>query len=151
MLAVSPLSDLAAVQRLCSDPYIARAGHDHRPLSAIDHPDVHYLAATLDGEIVGAFCVIDSGFVERDVHALLQRRALPWSRDLGRLCIAWCFSAPWVQRLTAQIIEGLEAARNYCVRLGFRVEGFKRDACQVGGRIVGVHVLGLTRSEWEAA
>lgn len=151
MLSVEPIKDLAAVSAICADPYVARAGHDHRPVGAIDDPHAHYLGAYVNGELVGTFLVIETGWVELDLHSLLTKKALPWCRELGKLCIAWCFGHPIIQRVTAQIIEGLESARNYCLRLGFKVEGFRRDAIQVNGTLRGVYVLGLTRKDWSAA
>jgi hypothetical protein len=151
MLRLLPLNDKAALADLYRDPYIARVGHDHRPAAPIEHPAASYLGAWVGDSLVGAFLVIESGFIEWDVHALLTRRALPWCRDFGRMCLAWCFGHEVVQRVTAYVIEGLEAARNYCLKLGFVVEGFRRDAVSVGGQLVGLHVLGMTRRDWTAA
>ena len=153
MLSVQPLDDAKAIAAIYADPYIAsRIGHDHRPAAPIEHPAARYLGAYADGELVGAFLVIESGFIEWDLHALLTRRALPFCRDLGRACIAWCFAQPArIERVTAYVIEGLESARNYCLRLGFRAEGFRRAALCVGGQLRGIYVLGLTRREWGAA
>lgn len=149
LLELQPLSDQGALAPLFLDPYIARVGHDDRPAALIEHPNVHYLGARVDGELVGAFMVIESGFVEVDVHALLTRRALPHSRALGRLCLARAFADPVIERVTAYVIEGLATARNYCLKLGFQVEGLRRNACRQNGRLLGVHVLGITRNEWE--
>lgn len=129
----------------------ARIGHDHRAAGHIDHPDVAYLGAYIDGMLAGVFTIIDSGFVETDIHAAMLPCALPQSRELGRLCLAHVFKRdPNLARATAYVIEGLESAVNYCLKLGFKREGFRRDACMKGGRLVGVHVLGITRGEWEA-
>ncbi|WP_323141280.1 GNAT family N-acetyltransferase [Massilia phyllosphaerae] len=149
LLDLQPLSDQGALAPLFLDPYIARVGHDDRPAAPIDHPHVHYLGARVDGELVGAFMVIESGFVEVDVHALLTRRALPHSRALGRLCLAQAFANPEIQRVTAYVIEGLSTARNYCRKLGFKDEGARRQACRKGGRLLDVHILGITRIEWK--
>lgn len=149
LLELQPLSDQGALAPLFLDPYIARVGHDDRPAALIEHPHVHYLGARVDGDLVGAFMVIESGFVEVDVHAMLTRRALPHSRALGRLCLAQAFANPAIERVTAYVIEGLTAARNYCLKLGFQVEGLRRNACRQNGRLLGVHVLGITRNEWE--
>lgn len=132
-------------------PQIAgRIGHDHRPAGHIQHPNVSYLGAYVDGALVGVFTLIDSGFVEIDIHAALLPHALPQSRDLGRRCLAHVFGRdPNLARATAYVIEGLESAVNYCLKLGFQREGFRRDACMKGGRLVGVHVLGITRGDWE--
>lgn len=150
-LAIEPVNDAEALHALCADPYIARAGHDHRPVAPIDHPDVSYLGAYVDGEFVGAFVVIESGWVELDLHALLTKKARPSCRELGRMCLSICFARPEVQRVTAYVLEGLDSARNYCLKLGFVVEGFRRAVCIKEGRLTGVHVLGLTRADWEAA
>jgi hypothetical protein len=149
LLELQPLSDPGAIAPLFLDPYIARVGHDDRPAAPIEHPHVHYLGARVDGDLVGAFMIIESGFVELDVHALLTRRALKHSRDLGRLCLAQAFANPAIQRVTAYVIEGLTAARNYCLKLGFQFEGIRRDACRQNGHLLGVHILGMTRNDWE--
>ena len=149
LLELQPFPDLSALAPLFLDPYIARVGHDDRPSALIEHPHVHYLGARVDGELAGAFMIIESGFVEVDVHALLTRHALPHSRALGRLCLAQAFTNPDIQRVTAYVIEGLTAARNYCLKLGFQAEGFRRSACRKQGRVLGVHILGMTRNEWE--
>ena len=151
MLSLRPLNDLDALAALYADPYIARVGHDHRAAAPIVHPDVHYIGAHVNGALVGAFIVIESGWIEHDVHALLSRRALPWSRQLGAMMLARMFENSALQRITAQVIEGLEAARNYCMRLGFCLEGFKRNALMVGGKLRGVYMLGLTRENWQRA
>ena len=151
LLELQPLADQGALASLYRDPYISRIGHDDRPAAPIEHPHVRYLGARVDGELVGAFLIIESGFIEVDVHALLTRRALPHSRALGRLCLAHAFAAPDIERVTAYVIEGLTAARNYCLKLGFQSEGFRRNACRQSGRLLGVHILGMTRNEWETS
>lgn len=148
-IELKPLADLAALSSLYADPYIARVGHDHRGASPINHPAASYLGAYVDGEFVGAFLVIESGYIELDLHALLARRALPYSRRLGRLCLAMAFARAEVQRVTAYVIEDLRSAFNYCLKLGFQSEGMRRDACMKGGKLYGVHVLGMTRNDWE--
>jgi hypothetical protein len=149
LLELQPITDLGALAPLFLDPYIARVGHDDRPAAPIDHPHVHYLGACVDGHLVGAFMVIESGFIEVDVHALLTRCALPHSRDLGRLCLAQAFANSVIERVTAYVIEGLTTARNYCLKLGFQIEGMRRSACRQNGRLLGLYVLGMTRNEWE--
>jgi hypothetical protein len=148
MLTVTPISDLGEIGRICADPYVSRAGHDHRPTAPIQHPAASYLGAFVRGGLVGAFLIIRSGAIEWDVHSLLTRKALPWCRQLGRMCLDWCFGHKQVQRVTAYVTEGLESARNYCLRLGFVLEGFRRSAASVNGRLLGLYVLGMTREDW---
>jgi len=149
MFAVQPITDRAILEDFYRDPYIAKVGHDDRPAAFIDHPAVKYLGAYKDDQLLGAFLVIESGFVEKDVHALLTRAALPYSRTLGTLCIAQMFTDKHTARVSAYVIDGLTAARNYCLKLGFKSEGYRRNACRKDGKLIGVHVLGMTRQDWE--
>jgi hypothetical protein len=132
-----------------SDPYITKVGHDHRPAVPIQHPNVTYLSAWVDGKFSGAFIAIKQSAVELELHALLKKSALKQSRDLGLACLAWAFSQP-ILRVTAYIIEGLDMAKNFCIKLGFKVEGCRRCACVQNGVIKDVYMLGMTRQEWGA-
>ena len=130
-----------------SDAYIARVGHDQRPFAPVIHPVATYVSAWVDDAFAGAFLAVRATSVETDVHALLFRRTVKHSRELGRMFISWCFERP-IFRITAQIIEGLDSALNYCLRLGFKREGFKPAVCTQGGALRGVHILGITRADW---
>jgi Acetyltransferases, including N-acetylases of ribosomal proteins len=149
LLELQPLTDIGTLDEIYRDPYIARVGHDHRPAAPVIHPAAHYLGAYADGQLVGSFLVIESGFIETDVHALLTRRALPHSRELGRMCLHYIFFNPSIERITAYVIDGLTAARNYCLKLGFKSEGFRRAACVQNGVLLGIHTMGMTRNDWK--
>lgn len=132
-----------------SDPYIAKVGHDHRPAAPIIHSAATYLSAFILSEFAGAFLVIRQSAIEYEVHALLKKRSRIMSRDLGKACIDWMFSNPQIARVTASIIEDNKTTVNYCLKLGFEQEGFKRDACLTCGLLRGIHIMGMTRSDWE--
>ena len=148
-LELHPLIDQRALAALYDDPYIARVGHDHRPAKPLQHDAVRYIGAYIDGELVGAFLIIESGFIELDAHVLLNRQALPYSRQLARLCMNQLFSDEKLQRISTYVIDGLTEARNFARKLGFKDEGFRRDACQKGGQLLGLHMLGMTRTDWK--
>ncbi len=150
-LELERVKEIESLTELFKDPYIAKIGHDHRALAPIEHPHVKYLSAKLNGQQVGAFMIVESGFVEIDIHAMLSKQALEHSRDFGRLCLIWAFAQKHINRVTAYIIEGLDSAKNYCLKLGFKNEGMRRGACLKNGRLVGVHILGMTRRDWEQA
>lgn len=135
------------LQEVYSDSYITKVGHDGRAAAPIDHPLVTYLTATVGGKFMGAFMAIRFSSTEIELHSLLKKSAILHSRELGRAFLAWAFAHP-ILRVTAYIIEGLESAKNYCLKLGMTLEGFRRDACLQNGKIKGVYVLGMTRTEW---
>ena len=85
--------------------------------------------------------------IEIELHALLKKSSLKHSRALGLECLEWAFAQP-IQRVTAYIIEGLESAKNYCLKLGFKEEGRRRSACMQSGIVKDVYVLGMTRLDW---
>lgn len=137
------------LQEVYSDPYIARVGHDHRSAAPIIHPNVTYLSAFVGGKFVGAFMAIKQSAVELELHSLLKKTAVLHCRELGYQFLRWAFAKP-ILRVTAYIIEGLEAARNYCLKLGFKDEGRRRHACVQKGVVKDVYILGLLREEWGA-
>lgn len=151
--AVVVVTEGASTEQLVevyTDPYIARVAQDHRPHRPIFNTGAVYLAAWVNGRFAGLFLAIQHSMIEMELHSLLKRWAIPYSRDLGRQFLAWAFSHPDLLRVTAPIIEGLESAKNYCLKLGFVVEGVRRNATTHQGKIKNVHILGMLREEWEA-
>jgi len=153
MLAVAVSEGITEdhLQEVYSDTYITKVGHDHRPAAPIHHPLVTYLTATVDGKFSGAFMAIQQTSVELELHSLLKKSAVPHSRRLGREFLRWAFESRPILRVTAYIIEGLESAKNYCLKLGMKLEGFRRDACVQSGHVKGLYILGMTRQDWSQA
>lgn len=149
MIAVRPLRDPAAVDRILQDPWIApKLRHGDREPGYIDHPLLDYFGAYVGGDFVGVFTAIDFSSWEVEVHAALLRRALPHSRALGRMFLDQLFRRPELQRVTAHVLGDLLTAANYCRRLGFVDEGARRNAVVKEGRVLPVLTLGMTRSDW---
>lgn len=145
--AISESITAGQISAVYADPYISgRVWHDHRPAGPIDHPLAQYLAATVDDEFVGAFLAIKKTAIEIEWHSLLHKRALPWSRDLGKLFLRWAFDQG-AERVSAPIIEGIESAMNYGLRLGMTHEGTMRCACLQGGILKSVYLLAMTRQD----
>lgn len=130
-----------------SDPYVTKVGHDLRPSAPVRHPSVTYLSAWVDGKFAGAFMAIRFSAIELELHSYLKQSSIRWSRELGRIFLGWAFAQP-ILRVTAYVIEGLESAKNYCLKLGFKEEGRRRDACLKDGQPRDVHILGMTRQDW---
>ena len=136
------------LEKVYKDPYIQKIGYDDRPPGIIENPYVQYLGAYKNDTFMGAFMAIRYSLYEYELHSLLLKRALKYSRELGMEFIEWAFTDKNVMRVTAYIIEGLEKAVNYCIKLGFKKEGIRRDACRVNDKPRSVYILGLTRSDW---
>lgn len=133
---------------LYSDPLIARTGDDHCPAYPVFHPLATYLSAWVDGVFAGAYLIIKFSATEFESHSFLMRSATRSSRAFGSMLLAWVFGNDGVMRLTGYVREGLESARNHCLRMGFKQEGFRRDALLVNGEPKGIYVMGITRKDW---
>lgn len=151
MVALEEGISVKHLMALYADPFVARIRDDGFQFEPIDHPLVTYLSAFVGEEFVGAYIVVRFSDCEYEAHSLLMKRATRHSRKLGELLIEWVFSHDSVLRLTGYVREGIQTAVNHCLRMGFQYEGFRREALMVNGEPKGIHILGLTRSEWSKA
>lgn len=138
------------LEQVYTDPYIIGIAPDGRALAPVNHPLATYLSAWVDGRFVGAFLSIRYTEHEIESHALLTKQALKHSRKLGGMFLDWAFNQG-VMRVTAHIYDYLDTAKNYCLKLGFRLEGLRRNAAKKNGKAVGVYMLGITNQEWRVA
>lgn len=138
---------MGAIRAILRDEWIAsRLTHDDGGIDYCDHPDVEWLGAYVNGRMVGVFLLIRDG-VEMDLHAAILKRYRAHARTLGRLCLNHVFTDPGILRATAWVSEALPDARNYVQRLGFTLEGFRRDCLAIGGKPYGAYLFGMLRSE----
>jgi len=149
MLSVTSGISEENLQKVYTDPFILRIGQDGRPVAPVRHPLAEYVSAWADGVFVGAFLAIHTTRFEIEVHALLLRNAVRYSRELGLRFIAFCFDNYPILRVTAHITDNLRSVQNYCRNIGFKRDGFRRDACEIRGEKYGICTMGITRTEWE--
>lgn len=157
-VAVEPLDGLseparrAAVERVLADPHIAkRLLTDRGPAVYVQHPSVRYLAAMVGDRMRGFFALVRRTGDTVDIHAALQREALPHCRALGRLAISSAFADSQVQRVVALVMQGLESARNYALRCGMALQWLEPCRTSKDGIPIGAYVLCITRNQWGAA
>lgn len=148
-MRVALLTDRWAIERIFADPWIARKlegaglGTDF-----IDHPLISYYGAYVDQRLVGVFTHAQITAIEVEVHAALLEEATRHGRTLGALFLDKVFADPKVMRATGNIIGSLTSAVNYCHKLGFKIEGKRRDAVIQDGMLLPIIILGLLREEW---
>lgn len=148
MIALTEGISAERLNDLYSDRYIQRVGYDSRPASPVSHPLAKYFTANVHGMFAGAFLVIQFTKYEVEIHALLHKWAIKYSRKLGEMILDLVFSNEEVLRVTANVLQGLETAKNYCLKLGFKQEGIRRSACLKNGKPIDVYILGLLRQDW---
>ncbi|QPQ55598.1 GNAT family N-acetyltransferase [Allosphingosinicella flava] len=149
-LAVEPLSDADAINGILQHETIApKLRHDGREPGYIDHPAASYYGAYIDNRLVGVFLAIRFSKWEVQVHVGLLPEAIRYGRSLADLFLAQVFVGQEVQRATGYVLSTLPTAANFCRKLGFEHEGTRRQACRVNGALVDIHILGLTRENWQ--
>lgn len=149
-LRVEQTGSRMVIDAILADEWIApKIEQNGQGAGYIDHPLVDYFGAWIDGRWAGVFTRIHFTDIESEVHAALLREALPYSRELGALFLDIVFAEPQVERATAHVIGSLTTAVNYCLKLGFQIEGVRRNACLQKSRLLPVITLGLLRNEWE--
>ena len=136
------------LQDIYSDNYISKASHDNRPFEPVRHELVKYISAFIDGKFMGAFMIILFSKTEIEVHSLLKKTSIKYSRELGKEAIELIFKTYDNLRLTAYILDGLYKPMSYVKKIGFELEGIKKDACMKDNKITDIHMFGLTRKKW---
>lgn len=137
------------LDEIYSDKYISVIEHDNRPFAPIEHNLVKYISAFDNGVFMGAFMIILFNNIEIEIHSLLKKTSIKKSRSLGKEAIDFVFNKYGNLRLTAYIIDGLYKPMNFVKKLGFDLEGIKKDNCLKNGMPTDVHIFGLTRKKWE--
>jgi hypothetical protein len=151
MLALTQGITDAQLTEIYQDRYIQRVGYDDRPASPVVHPLASYVSAFADNVFSGAFLLIEYSEREIEIHGLLLKKAIKHSRELLSMMIDIIFANRNVLRITANVIQGIETARNFCLKMGFKLEGIKRSVCLVKGKPTDLYVLGLLRQDWRAS
>lgn len=148
MLALTDGITEKHMTELYADKYIQRVGYDDRPASPVSHPLASYVSAFVNDMFAGAFLIIRFSRREVEIHSLLYRWALKYSRKLGEMILEMVFATKDVLRVTANVLGNLKSARNFCLKLGFQLEGIKRSVCLIKGKPTDLYILGLLRQDW---
>lgn len=135
------------LNKVYSDTYITSCiSHDDRQAEPVFHDLVQYYSAWVNNTFAGCFMLIKFSSIEYEVHSLLFKEHLKHSRQLACIFLDTLFKEP-IERVTAYIIQGLETARNFCIKIGFKQEGVRRNACKVNDGLKDIYVLGMTRRD----
>lgn len=136
------------LKNLYDDSYIQRAGYDKRPLVPVVHPLVTYLTATANDSFAGAYMLVRHTDIEFEIHSLIKKKYISHALTLGNMAIDWAFAHKEIERITAYVSADLESVKNYCLKIGFKLEGIRRNACKKAGKLIDVYVLGIIRADW---
>lgn len=85
--------------------------------------------------------------MELEAHMLLLPKAIKYSRELTTLMAKILFKK--VDRISTVIIDGMNTAKNHVEKVGFMLEGIKRECFMVGGIKKDAYIYGLLKSEFK--
>lgn len=137
------------LKELYSDPYIINASkEDNEDFEPIIHPLVTYYGTFVNNVFKGAFLHIKYDTHEIEIHSLLKKDILKYSRDFGTLMLKEIFRDKKIQRATSFLANDMNTVKNYLVKMGFKLEGLKRKAIFKNNEFKDVCMYGITRDEW---
>jgi hypothetical protein len=109
------------------------------------HPAIHYLLCAIDGKTAGFFIAVESSEIDWEMHACLMKWATPHSRSLAQMAINWVWARGPI-RITVPVVA--RSTVNFCKRLGFEIEGVRRNGAMIDGTLHDVTFLGLLK--WDS-
>lgn len=134
---------------LFNDKDILKIRYDNKPIIKINHPAANYVSAYIDDDFVGAFLAIEYTKFEYEAHCFLLKKSIPYSRNLAKMFIDCLFFKENVLRVTSNVMQDFKTMFNFCLKLGFKKEGVKRNCYLKNGIAKDVHIFGITRIDWK--
>lgn len=110
------------------------------------NPAIHYLLCSIDGKKAGFFIAVESSEIDWEMHACLMKWATPHSRSLAQMAINWVWAHDPI-RITVPVVA--RSTVNFCKRLGFEIEGVRRNGAIIDGTLHDVTFLGLLK--WDSS
>lgn len=141
------LSTQNEINIVYNDNYILNAiKQDNKEITAINHPLVEYISCFNNNEFLGCFIKIRQSEIEIEGHSLLLKKGIICSRKLLKLFMNYCFNEN-IERMTTFIPANLKTVINYCLKMGWSIEGIKRKAIIKNNKLEDVVMMGILRKE----
>lgn len=137
------------IEETYSNKYIiSRIEYDSCTPSYIDHHLAKYYSAWNKEEFLGLILCVRYNKFEIEMHSLLKKESIPYSREIGKLIIKEMFSDKDVLRITAPVQCNLKSTMNFLEKIGFVKEGIKKDAIIKKEIITDIYIYGITKTKW---
>lgn len=142
--------DLELINQVIQDPWIKNLSENQTTeFKPFPFEVAAYFAVYVEDEFCGLFTLMAISPIEVELHYLLKKNAVQHSRLISKEVLKFIFANPNVMRITTTIFEDRKIVVNLCLKHGFVYEGFRRKCLQVKGKLIGLHMLGLTREDFE--
>lgn len=138
------------IEETYSDKYILSCiEYDSCTPSYINHPLAKYYSAWHEEEFLGLILCVRYNKFEIEMHSLLKKESIPYSREIGKLIIEEMFGDNDVLRITAPVQGNLKSTMNFLEKIGFVKEGIKKDAIIKKEIVTDMHIYGITKTKWK--
>jgi len=138
------------INSIYEDDYIISCiSYDSCTPSPIEHPLAKYISAWHKDTFLGLILCVRYNQYEIEMHSLLKKESIPYSREIGKLIIEEMFSDKDVLRITAPVQGNLISTMNFLEKIGFVKEGIKKDAIIKKEIVTDMHIYGITKTKWK--
>ncbi len=155
-LRLTRSTDSALIKRVITHPRVyPHVTEDSAPepeafsvSEAVKHPNVHFLTAYDQDELLGLFMVHQHNGVMYEVHTCLLPNA--WGEratKAGKALISWVFENTSCEKLITLVPEGNTLALRFAKRCGLRLEGLITKSYRKGGRLLNQSLLGVEKCQ----
>lgn len=146
-LKVSNNSSQKERAQLYQNDYVLSAFGELHTKEPIENEFFKYHSCYVDGIFVGCFLEIIRSPIESEVHSLLFKSAIKYSRELARIFIKNVFNSRPIFRISTQVMQIHGSVINFCLKIGFIFEGIKQCSDMKDGKLQSMVMFRILRGE----
>jgi hypothetical protein len=147
ILIVSENASSEELQQVYQNNYVLSVFGELHIKEPIISEIVKYHSCYINNEFVGCFLEIMRSPIESEVHSLLFKKAAKNCRELAFIFIRQLFASKPIERVCTQVMEIHRSVINFCLKIGFKIEGFKQNADLKDGMLQNLIMFRILRSE----
>ena len=130
-----------------SDKYILSSFCDYDIKEPIIDNSVVYYSAYVNNKFAGCFVEVIKSPFDSELHSLLKKHSRKHSRELAIAFIKMIFQTRSIFRVSTTVIHSLKTVINFCMKIGFVIEGLKQNANIKNGQVQNVLQFRILRGE----
>lgn len=146
-LKVSDNSSQTERNQLYQNDYVLSAFGELHTKEPIENEFFKYHSCYVNGNFVGCFLEIIRSPIESEVHSLLFKSAIKYSRELAKIFIRNLFNSKPIFRVSTQVMQIHGSVINFCLKIGFIFEGIKQCADMKDGELQNMVMFRILRGE----
>lgn len=128
-LKIEKCYDKHLLNLIYKDNYINSAFGDlHIKKPILNNKKVIYYACFVNNVFVGCFLEIKKNIIDSEVHSLLMKSGLKYSRCLAKKFLKIIFDQSKVYRISTRVLIIHKKVINFCLKIGFKFEGLQHNA-----------------------